>query len=45
MPVLTENELAQYGPEVLNSCPIQFKSFQVVPKTMEEIYGSLKPFV
>jgi hypothetical protein len=45
MPPLTAAELAIYGPEVLDSCPIEMKTFRIVPKTWEEIYGSPKPSV
>jgi hypothetical protein len=32
MPALTENELAQYGPEVISACPVGIQTFLVVPK-------------
>jgi len=40
MPALTQHEIAQYGPEVINACPIGIQTFLVIPKTTEEMNGT-----
>jgi hypothetical protein len=44
-PALTEVEVAKYGPIIAGTCPKEIKTYQLVPKTAEEMKSKYRFFL